>query len=142
MKKLKNILVFLLAGFLLVAGCSGGGNDEATEQTDVDQSKDNVDSEVVAVAENFIDQMNEGQYEAAVETFDETMAEQLGAEELEELWESLLKQLGDFIEYEYDETHEVDGFQVVFLKGIFNDQNAILQVTVDDDKNIAGFFVR
>ena len=143
MKDLKKVLLLLSAMLLVfIAGCSGANDEGASEQDGPDQMEETVDEEVIAVAEKFIEQLNGGDYDAATENFDEAMKEQLDAEGLKELWESLISQLGDYVDSEYDETQEVEGFQVVLFKGVFNDKDVTLQVTVDADKKIAGFFVR
>ncbi|GGN64775.1 MULTISPECIES: DUF3887 domain-containing protein [Oceanobacillus] len=152
MKKLQVVSFLLIAAILFLAGCSGGKNTEesvetpeegiepAEEQT-TDENGDGTRDEAVVVAEEFIDQLSDGQYEEATENFDETMAAQVGAEELQEIWGSLEEQLGDFIAFEYKETEEVEDHEVVLIKGVFNDADITFQVTVNENMEIAGFYM-
>lgn len=151
MKKSQVISFLLLAAILFLAGCSEGqdteepagslekGTEPAEEQTK-GENEDDMKDEAIVVAERFIDQLSDGQYEEATENFDATMAEQLRAEELQEIWGSLEEQLGHFIAFEYKETEEVDDYEVILIKGVFNDSDITFQVTVNEDMEIAGFY--
>lgn len=133
---------------LLLAACSEAEEQEPvnentgeTEEQATDEHA--ADDAVVGMAEEFIGQLNEGQYEEATEKFDETMREQLGPEELEELWISLEDQLGELVDYEYDRTETVDGgYEVILINGVFHDADATFQVTVDGNEEIAGFYIQ
>lgn len=144
MKRVVKGMLLLLVAMLLFAGCSQGEEeaeqDEGTSngQTTEEQGED---EEVIAVAENFMDQLSKGLYEEATEPFDETMTEQLGPEELEELWKSVQDQLGEIIDYEFQQIDESDGYQAVFFDVVFNDNDATIQVTLDGNQQIAGFFI-
>lgn len=152
MKKLQVVSFLLIAAILFLAGCSGGKNteepvetpEEGTEQAEeqtMDENEDGTRDEAVVVAEEFIDQLSDGQYEEATENFDKTMAEQVGEEELQEIWGSLEEQLGDFIAFEYEETEEVENHEVILIKGVFNDADITFQVTVNENMEIAGFYM-
>lgn len=124
MKKLVGMSVLIVLSLLVLAGCNQG-EDEA----------------IVGHAETFINQLSSGDYEAATENLDMTMAEQLTADDLEEMWLSLTEQLGEFIDQEYNRIEEVEEHRVVLITGIFNNIDVTFQVTFNDEEEIAGFYV-
>lgn len=150
MKKLSKTIVLFIVAILFLAACSGETEEETseaeqneTEQTEVEvEDESQADEEVIQLAESFVEKVHEGKYEEATEMFDDTMREQLGTEELEELWESLEEQLGEFIDYEYYRTETVEGYEVILINGVFNDADTTFQVTVDDNQKIAGFYIQ
>ncbi|MCF3943753.1 DUF3887 domain-containing protein [Oceanobacillus alkalisoli] len=149
MKRFRTVMFLSIVAILFLAGCSRGEEaegpvDEDTVQPEeqvTDESANATTDETVAVAEEFIVQLSEGQYAEATENFDDTMAEQIGAEELQELWGSLEEQLGEFIASEYDQTESGDGYEVILIKGVFNDADATFQVTINENMEIAGFYI-
>lgn len=149
MSKFLKGAILILAIFSLAA-CNQA-EDTAEDETDSTEQqveeesgeKENQeDEESIALAENFIEQLSQGQYEESTDKFDQTMSEQLGAAELQELWESLEVQMGEFIDYEYNKTETIDGgYQVILIHGVFNDADIMFQVTVNDNLEIAGFYI-
>ncbi|GEM_PF-1276795 len=154
MKKFQWIGLVMAFALVLLAGCNQAEEpaDQSTEQQEDTQTpsgekdetseENQADEALIDMAITFIDELNEGNYEEATENFDETMNEQVGAADLEEIWTDLNSQLGDFIDQEYNKTEEADGYQVVFITGIFNDADVTFQVTFDENEQIAGFFVQ
>lgn len=125
------------------AGCTQNEDppeDEVTQEGEEQTTGDREENEeIVAMAEEFIDQLNDGEYEAATENFDETMATEIDADGLEELWGSLESEFGDFIDQEYDSTASAEGYQLVYIKGTFNDSDITFQVAFNESNEIAGF---
>lgn len=148
MNRIFKTFLLAAAAFVLLAGCNDAeepivpAEDDAAQTEDLAEVEVVADEEVIRIAENFIEQLTQGQYEEATEKFDETMKEQLTAAELEQLWESLNEQLGEFIDHEYNQTEIVNDYQVVLIDGVFNDADARFQVTIDANKEIAGFYIQ
>lgn len=142
MKKFYLLSIVLVAIVAILSGCNqdDGQNGANTGEGAVEGNKG--DEEIIELAETFINRLSEGNYNEATENFDETMTEQLPREELEKLWTSLKEQFGDFIDQEYSSVEEVDGYQVVLLTGMFNDRDVTFQVTFDENRQIAGFYVQ
>src|SRR5690554_6921884 len=116
---MKKLLLFtLIATSFLFVGCNG--NNDTNE-------------EVVAVAEDFLALFVEEKYDEAVQYFDETMLEQLPVEGLEETGSTLNQQLGKFIDSEYRETREVDGYDVVIIHGTYEVTDVMFSITVNDE---------
>lgn len=139
----RSLIMFLLVSLFLV-GCSTADQPE-TEHGPAEASKaDNVQGaeEIVSLAVAFIDDLAAGEYESATQHFDETMTKELPPEQLEALWNQLESQLGPFKGQQYASTEEQDGYRIVLLDGSFEQADVILQVTFDQNNQIAGFFVR
>ncbi|WP_208588572.1 DUF3887 domain-containing protein [Gracilibacillus suaedae] len=151
MKKIQSIVGVMIAGLILLAGCNQSEeseeeplkqNQEEQEGEEQSATESNENNQIIGMAETFIDQLNEGKFDEATANFDETMAEQLTADKLEGIWNDLHNQLGDFIDQEFHTIEEVDGYQVVLIAGIFNDDDVTFQVTFNENQQIAGFYIQ
>lgn len=136
-KQLKVLFSLLLLVFIAV-GCSQK-EEEPKNQGETNNEKN---EELVTIAETFIAQLAEGEYKAATEKFDETMSREMPASQLREVWTQLESQIGNYIDQEYDSTVEQEGYQIVLIKGLFEGQDVLFSVTIDENNHIAGFFVR
>lgn len=127
-KKFLRMVLILFLGAIMLVSCNQ--TDEPSE-------------EVIQKAEMYIHLLAEGKFEEAVEYFDETMKAELPPEALEEIWESLLEQVGDFIDQEFDSTKQTgDGYQLVLIDGLFEATDVTFTVTFDENEQIAGFFMK
>lgn len=154
MKRFQWIGLLLAAVLVLLAGCTqgedpadGGAAEQDNNEVETDTEDEAVadsqgNEEQMEMAKTFIEQLNEGKFEGATEKFDETMNEQVTAVDLEGIWKDLNSQIGNFIEQEFNKVEEADGYQVVFITGIFNDADVTFQVTFDENQQIAGFYVQ
>lgn len=154
MKKFQWIGLTMLGFLVLLGACNQAEEPEApaeqntegkaqTDETDEPSTEDNQENDqLIDIAENFIHQLQEGNYDKATEQFDEVMTEQLSPDDLEELWSDLENQMGDFTEQTYDSTGEMDGYQLVFITGTFENAEVTFQVTFDEHQHIAGFYVQ
>ncbi|GAE32613.1 DUF3887 domain-containing protein [Halalkalibacter hemicellulosilyticus] len=117
---------------LMLASCGNeegdAGNTEGVEEKE-------------RIAETFIQQLADGNYNEAREQFDETMREAISETELAQTWEEIELQLGAFIEYEYQSTEVEDGFTIVLLEGLFEGQDVILSVSINENDEISGFYI-
>lgn len=114
-------------------------NQEETEAEVIDDA--DVPSEVIETADAFLSALAAGEFEQSTENFSEMMNTELDAEEMEDLWNQLNEQLGDFIDYEYQQTQQVDEFYSLTYQGLFSGEEVNLEVAVDQDNQIVGFFV-
>lgn len=138
-KKL-SLFSILLSLMLIAFGC-GGANDEnnANEENNNDAG---AQGDIVDIADEFLTLFVEEKYEEAVKLFDANMSQQLPADELQNVSESIHGQLGDFIDKEYRETTQSDGYDIVIYYGTYEKADVIFKVTFNADKEIAGFFVQ
>lgn len=134
MRKYTGILLVILLA-IVMAGCN-----QTNEKEDANtESKTDIESK----AEEFIALLSEGDYEKGWENFDKTMKEGISSTELEELWETLNDQAGEFIDQEYNSTEKTnDGYEVVYISGLFEATDVIFTVTFDKDEKIAGFYIK
>ncbi len=84
----------------------------------------------------------EGEFEQAAEQAHEAVAAQMSAEVLEDAWAQLGPQLGELTSLEPREQSLDQGLNLVVLTGVFSTGTFDVQVYMDDDHAIGGFFVR
>lgn len=126
------LLIFLT---LLLSACDGG---EARE----DEFQESAETHAnITFAEELIMFVSEGNYKQATQYFNSTMKEELPAEEIENVWNSLEDQLGKFVKQEYDRTESKDDYDIIFINGKFEKGDVVFQVTIDQDEKIAGFYI-
>lgn len=156
---MKKLLFILLALFVLVA-CSHDEHEPVETDNEAEQVDDEVSNEendadsseqdgadadseqVIALAEEFIGQLANEDFEAATQHFNEMMEAQLTTVALDELWVSLQDQLGTFIDQEYNSIEEVDDHQVVLIDGLFEGSDVVFSVAFDTNNQIAGFYIQ
>ncbi len=115
---------------VLFVACSG--NDEGITE----------DEEKIALAVTFIEQLADGNFDLATEYLDEEMSEVISTNELEQLWGDILIEFGAFVEQEYDSTEVMDDLTVVFIDGLFEVNDVMFSVTVNESNEVSGFFIR
>lgn len=131
-KRVFLIMVSAFAMLTILAACQ----DESTEEETTDQSAEET-------AELFLNHLAEDEYEEAYGQLDETMEDEIGASDLEELWTALNQQLGDHIEFEYQNIEEGtdDDFDIVFIDSHHEKEDVTFRVTINEDQEVAGFFL-
>lgn len=121
MKKAIMIVVMLT----LMTGC---GNEEEVK--------------LIESAQGFINHVVDGEYEAAVEKFDERTKESLPAEQLEIVWNELEDTYGSFVQYEYEETIQEQELEILRFAGTFEQVETMLTVTFNEEEEIVGFLIQ
>ncbi|MFP3975536.1 MAG: alpha/beta fold hydrolase [Dehalococcoidia bacterium] len=86
----------------------------------------------------FLKLLNDGEFEGAVERFDETMKNALPASTLEELWQQLTTQSGSLTSLGESAVTEQSGYQVVVQRCVFENGELNAQVAFDKSGKIAG----
>jgi len=147
MKKMLFLFIGILVTFVLVA-CADESSDDNPEDT-TEESEETVeneseapDEELVTLANEFINNIATGEYEAASQQLNETMKEELTPEALDEMWVTVQDQVGEYISHEYNSTQEAEGYQVILLDGLFENSDVVFQVTFDENQQIAGFYIQ
>jgi dienelactone hydrolase len=81
-----------------------------------------------------------GDFEKAVQPFDETMKKAMSADRLKKVWEGVTGQQGSFKEVGGARTEAVQKYQVVFVTTEFERGKLDTKVVFDADNRIAGLF--
>lgn len=92
-------------------------------------------------AEQFLIDLSEGKNEEAYEKMDATMKEAVSVEDLAEIWSVLEQTAGDHVSFEYDKKQEDDGYEIIYIDTTFSKDDVTFMVTVNEDLEIAGFYV-
>jgi len=93
------------------------------------------------VAEEFIESIKEGEYAKAYEQVDEEMENTIEESDLSYIWISLELSIGENESLTYDRTEKDGENEVVFMKGVFAEGDVTFMITMNQDKEVAGFFV-
>ncbi|GGP07409.1 DUF3887 domain-containing protein [Oceanobacillus neutriphilus] len=160
--KLKQLAVLLTSILLITLLAACGNSDSPSEETDNNQedtqtnqekpeeeeTTDNEDTasitseEASETAEAFLTLVADEDFEGATALFDDTMASEVTAADLEEIWDQLTTDFGEFAGYDYVDEQEVDGYYSILYEGAFNNQPVVLNVSVNGNNEVGGFFIQ
>ena len=147
------------AGTVLLAGC--GGNDTTTttgtdtgtapptasatgtasatqSATDTATPEPPTDDELRATTIEFVRRMGDGEFETAREPFDTAMREQVGADDLADIWTSFRGNKGPFVTVADTELTTLSGFRTVVVTARFTSGRTRFSVLFDGQGQIAG----
>lgn len=145
MGKLKFLGLLTLVVVVLFTGCTESDQpfeDDPSKELPEEVTSDIVENEeIINMAEEFINQLNEGDYDRATENFDSAMNDAIDAEGLEQLWLEIENDFGNLISQEFDTILESQGYKSVLITGIFNDRDITFQVVFNENNEISGFFL-
>ncbi len=96
-----------------------------------------------AIGRRFVDELSAGEWEAATEPFTDRMREGLPPARLAALWRALETRLDGFDRIEgASSAAGPGGGRVVWIRTRFVRGAVLIEVTVDEKRRIASFFVR
>jgi len=98
------------------------------------------EQEVLAKAQAILNFLQEEDYGQVLPYFQEELRDQLGEEQLQETWETLNMQVGNFQELLAIEVSPVQEFKVVILTCKFQAANIDIQISFDSEGMVAGLF--
>jgi dienelactone hydrolase len=99
-----------------------------------------ISPERIAAAQEFVDLLVKGDYAIAEEKLDDTMKAVAPASKLEELWDSLQKQVGTFQQQTGVHTDRAQGYDLVFVTCQFEQTLLDVKVVLNTSGQIAGLF--
>jgi dienelactone hydrolase len=98
--------------------------------------------ELVSIAKEFVSALVNGRYDDSVKYFDETMTKLAPPEKMEEVWKSIVQQVGPFKEVKGVWTESLPKYDIVYVTCQFEKALLDVKVVFDQNKKIAGqFFV-
>ena len=97
-------------------------------------------SPIEVMGNELVSLLANGDYEKVVENFDETMKKALPADKLKEVWDSLIAQVGAFVEQTAVRKEKILGYDVVFVTCKFENSLLDAKVVFNQRKQISGLF--
>lgn len=128
---MKRIMIMFVSVFLAVvlAACGGNKVDDVTAE------------KYSAKAEDVILLLNEGNYEAVFEQFDDVMQEGLPVVAMGELT-PIIKESGEFEGIDKASVEEKDGIFTTVSRAKYSDKNRIYTISFNEADEIAGLFIK
>ena len=140
MKKLR-LLALLFIALLLFAGCRSASEEPVLDvvpedviAADVDWGFYNTQAEVFVLA------MVEGDFDAATGMFGQAMADALDAAGLRGIWDGIVAQAGDFVDFYDAENLAFEEFFISFLTARHEESGVVLRIVFSEEGLIMGFF--
>ncbi|MGD2246600.1 MAG: alpha/beta fold hydrolase [Candidatus Aminicenantes bacterium] len=115
----------ILSGFLLISS-------PLQEVSDID--------ELVKQAQEFVELMTKGEFSKAVENFDSVMIKAMPDKKLEQVWQTVLKQAGQFKAQKGTRTEELPKFDIVYVTCQFEKTSLDIKVVFNPEKQITGLW--
>ncbi|WP_339733881.1 alpha/beta fold hydrolase [uncultured Gimesia sp.] len=103
----------------------------ASEQVKFDREK---------LARGFVNQMEQGEFEKAVQRFDTVMAKALPSDKLQAIWNGLVSQYGSLQRIGDTRTEDLKKYQIVFVTCQFERGKLDAKVVFTEQNEIAGLF--
>jgi hypothetical protein len=97
-------------------------------------------AQLETMAENLVNLLADAQFEKATENFDATMKKALPPDQLKQIWDSLVTDVGPYQEQIGTRTEKVLRYQAVFVTCRFENTPLDIKVVFDSQKQIAGLF--
>ncbi|MFD1065606.1 DUF3887 domain-containing protein [Oceanobacillus locisalsi] len=158
------IKLFLLAGIVLLlipflAACGdtdsasesdNNNNQEEASTTEADNSEENGSDNSISItseeasetSEKFLTLVSEGNYEEAEALYDEVMETEMAAGDLEAIWNEMETEFGAFTGFDYVDEQQADAYYTFIYEGAFGDQSTVFTVSINDNHEVAGFYIR
>ena len=110
---------------------------DVPEQIQMPLSKN---AQLETMAQDLVNLLADAQFEKATENFDATMKKALSPEQLKQIWDSLVTDVGPYQEQIGTRTEKILQYQAVFVTCRFENTPLDVKVVFDSQKQIAGLF--
>ncbi|WP_179134469.1 DUF3887 domain-containing protein [Oceanobacillus timonensis] len=146
----KAFMIAIIAMFAMtfLAACgdtntsSEDDNANNQEETDSDDTIPITLEEASETSETFLTHIRDGDYDEAEALYDETMATEMASGDLEAIWDEMETAFGAFTGFDYVDEQQADASYSFIYEGAFGDQSTILNVSINSNKEVAGFYIR
>lgn len=97
--------------------------------------------EEISIAKDFVYVMSQGNYEKAVEYFDSSVSNLISSSKLKEIWESVLKNVGNYEGIIGERSEESGKYKIVYLTTKFSNAYIDIKIVFLNKKIIGLFFL-
>jgi uncharacterized protein len=125
----RNSSVIIIAAIMLLAGCLVGARQAPAG------------ADRVALATGFMQSLVDGKYTEATGLFDAAVRKAMSPQQLQQLWESLLKQAGAFKSLGDTRSVTEGGYEIVFVACNFEQATLDFKLVFNADGTIGGLWV-
>ena len=94
----------------------------------------------ISQAKKFVKFLDDGDFKNAAENFDGSMTAALPPDKLREMWKSMTKKFGDFVDIVGTRTEKKSGYDIVFVTCRFENNTFDMKVVFNSAGQIAGLF--
>ena len=137
MKKYWAIMVILVL-ICGIGGCANLGSKPSADETDTIDNWDFFNER----AEVFVTAMANGNFEAAVDMFDETMKQALSVSALQnDVWNPIIQQAGEFVAIYEIENLLMDGYYICFTTSQHETSGVKLRIVFSENGLMSGLFI-
>jgi hypothetical protein len=97
-------------------------------------------AQLETMAQDLVNLLADAQFEKATENFDATMKQALPPDQLKQIWDSLVTDVGPYQEQIGTRTEKILRYQAVFVTCRFENTPLDIKIVFDSQKQIAGLF--
>ncbi|GIO24181.1 DUF3887 domain-containing protein [Oceanobacillus sp. J11TS1] len=117
-------------------------NKAQEENADEEDTVSITPEEASKTAEEFLTLVADEEFAQAEALFDDRMASEITAQDLEALWSQLVTDFGEFNGFDYVEEQEIDGYHSFIYESSFGEQPFILNVSINGKNEVGGFYIQ
>ncbi|MDD5063526.1 MAG: DUF3887 domain-containing protein [Phycisphaerae bacterium] len=139
MRRIIGIAGISIWAALIIAAVIWGFKGAGPAQT-VPQESGIESTSIEILAKDLVSALSSGDCEKATENFDRIMKKTLTAEKLQQFWNSLIAQLGPFVEQAGTRRGKILRYDVIFVTCKFEKGPLDAKVVFNDKQQVAGLF--
>lgn len=126
---MKKLVLLALATVFLLAACGKNKVDESAAEEYIKKSKE------------MITLFNEEKFDEMRTMFDATMKDALSVEQLQDVFD-IVKESGEFVSFEKESVAKKEQYFVATIATKYKEDNRVYTITLDEQQQVAGFFVK
>ena len=126
---MKKLVILALATAFLLAACGKNKVDESVAEEYIKKSKETITL------------FNDEKFDEMRTLFDATMKDSLSVEQLQEV-SDIVKESGEFLSFEKESVAKKEQYFVATIAAKYKEDNRVYTITLDEQQQVAGFFVK